>query len=144
MQDHDVQVMFLDGSSNESKRILRQRTLRRGGVIAWNPRTHRDTSTIGHGMNKYLFYDELMVTSKAFFADGLGGAKLEYTLIGCAVRLAYARGIHLHPTSRSVSFEQSERRSWLFWTLYCFEKHLTMRAGRPSVSSTLSLALSNL
>lgn len=79
-------------------------------------------------------FHELIITSQAFFAEGLGGAKLEYMLIGCAVRLAYARGLHLDPASPSVSFEQSERRSWIFWTLYCFEKHLTMRAGRSSVS----------
>jgi hypothetical protein len=81
-----------------------------------------------------------MLTSKAFFAEGLGGAKLEYTLIGCAVRLAYARGLHLQAAPSSASFEQLERRSWIFWTLYCFEKHLTMRAGRPSVRFARFLA----
>ncbi|KAI8939889.1 hypothetical protein NX059_003618 [Plenodomus lindquistii] len=68
----------------------------------------------------------------AFYTEGIGSAKLEYMLIGCAVRLSHARGLHLRPNSSRVTFEASQQRSWLFWTLYCVEKHLTLRSGRPS------------
>jgi len=44
--------------------------------------------------------------------------------------------LHLQPTSTSVSYEQLEKRNWISWTLYYFEKHRAMRAGRPSVSFT--------
>ncbi|KAF2827187.1 hypothetical protein CC86DRAFT_369390 [Ophiobolus disseminans] len=83
-----------------------------------------------HGTPGILAIQALIIM--ALFAEGLGTAKLEYMLVSCAVRLAFARGLNLQPTTTNISFQETQRRSWIFWTIYCFEKQLTLRAGRPS------------
>ena len=52
-----------------------------------------------------------------------------------AARLAQAKGLHRQP-SRSWRLPESEvlQRNWLFWTIYCVEKLIAYRSGRPSVS----------
>ncbi|OAL46312.1 hypothetical protein IQ07DRAFT_546322 [Pyrenochaeta sp. DS3sAY3a] len=68
----------------------------------------------------------------ALFAEGAGGQKLEFMLIGCALRVAQARGLHLRSRNPASTREDDERRRWLFWSVYCLEKHLALRSGRPS------------
>jgi hypothetical protein len=55
-------------------------------------------------------------------------------LCSSTARLAQAKGLHLHPLD---SWDLDENtivyRSWLFWTIYCYEKHIAYRSGRPSV-----------
>ncbi|KAH7007449.1 fungal-specific transcription factor domain-containing protein [Ilyonectria destructans] len=68
----------------------------------------------------------------AIFSDGGGCQKLEYMLVGCALRLAQSKGLHLRSHTSRISKEEDTKRSWLFWSLYCFEKHLSFRSGRPS------------
>ncbi|KAH7385829.1 fungal-specific transcription factor domain-containing protein [Pyrenochaeta sp. MPI-SDFR-AT-0127] len=84
-----------------------------------------------HGTTGVIAIQALL--AMALYAEGAGSAKLEYMLVSCAVRLAHARGLHLRPASSITSLEDLQRRSWIFWTIYCFEKHLTLRAGRPSI-----------
>ncbi|KAH7091354.1 fungal-specific transcription factor domain-containing protein [Paraphoma chrysanthemicola] len=84
-----------------------------------------------HGTPGIVGIQALLVM--AFFCEGAGSAKLEYTLIGCAARLAHARGLHLRPVSSKLTFEERQRRSWIFWSIYMIEKHLTLRSGRPSI-----------
>lgn len=67
--------------------------------------------------------------------EGAGCVKLEYMLIGNALRLAQAKGLHLRPPRNTkLTSEEVQIRSWLFWTIYFYEKHITLRSGRPSVS----------
>lgn len=81
---------------------------------------------------------------QAIFSDGGGCQKLEYMLVGCALRLAQSKGLHLRSHTSRISEEEDTKRSWLFWSLYCFEKHLSFRSGRPSVCWVRFYALSYL
>ncbi|KAH8654753.1 fungal-specific transcription factor domain-containing protein [Ilyonectria robusta] len=68
----------------------------------------------------------------SIFSEGGSCQKLEYMLVGCALRLAQSQALHLCSKTSSISNEEDTKRSWLFWSLYCFEKHLALRSGRPS------------
>ncbi|KAH7145530.1 fungal-specific transcription factor domain-containing protein [Dactylonectria estremocensis] len=68
----------------------------------------------------------------SLFSEGGGCQKLEYMLVGCALRLSQSMGLHLRPNIPRISSEEDTKRIWLFWSLYCFEKHLSLRSGRPS------------
>ncbi|KIX06764.1 uncharacterized protein Z518_04740 [Rhinocladiella mackenziei CBS 650.93] len=69
-----------------------------------------------------------------FFAEGLGSPAVEYPLCTNAVQLAQAKGLHREP-SKSWGLPQSDvlNRSWLWWAIYCLEKQIAFRSGRPSV-----------
>ncbi|OAL53490.1 hypothetical protein IQ07DRAFT_596528 [Pyrenochaeta sp. DS3sAY3a] len=69
----------------------------------------------------------------AIFAEGCGSPKIEYMLIGCTLRLSHAKGLHLRPSSSRLAQADVQKRSWLFWSIYCYEKHLAMRVGGPSL-----------
>ncbi|ORX96467.1 fungal-specific transcription factor domain-domain-containing protein [Clohesyomyces aquaticus] len=69
----------------------------------------------------------------ALFAEGLGSAALEYPLYTNSVHLAQAKGLHRDP-SLSWHLSESEilNRRWLWWAIYCIEKQMAFRSGRPS------------
>lgn len=68
------------------------------------------------------------------FVEGLGSPKLEFMLIGNALRLAHAKGLNTQPPpSWKIPESEAENRRWLFWSIYVIEKHITFRARRPSV-----------
>ena len=73
------------------------------------------------------------LTAMTFYVEGLGSPALEYMLCANAARLAQAKGLHRQP-SRSWRLPESEiiQRNWLFWTIYCVEKLIAYRSGRPS------------
>ena len=73
------------------------------------------------------------LTTMTFYVEGLGSPALEYMLCANAARLAQAKGLHRQP-SRSWRLPESEiiQRNWLFWTIYCIEKLIAYRSGRPS------------
>lgn len=57
-------------------------------------------------------------------------------MLSNAIRLAQAKGLHLGtPVNWNLSSEETASRHWLWWTLYSYDKHLTYRCGRPSVSA---------
>lgn len=59
-----------------------------------------------------------------------------------AARVAQAKGLHRRPADTwNLSKHDVLHFSWLFWAIYCCEKHIAHRCGRPSVS-TLGLNLS--
>lgn len=63
---------------------------------------------------------------------------LEYMLISIALRLAQSKGFHLQPIpSERVLPDEVERRRWIFWSIYSYEKHIAYVSGRPSVSDLL-------
>jgi hypothetical protein len=56
-------------------------------------------------------------------------------LCSSAARLAQSKGMHLQPLdSWELEPDDILNRNWLFWTIYCYEKHIASRSGRPSVS----------
>ena len=53
-----------------------------------------------------------------------------------AARLAQAKGLHRRAAKAWTLAEHDElHHSWLFWAIYCSDKQVSHRAGRPSVSS---------
>lgn len=50
-----------------------------------------------------------------------------------AVRMAQSKGLHLHP-SKTWCLPECEmlQRTWLFWAVYCCDKQIAFRSGRPS------------
>ncbi|KEF53431.1 uncharacterized protein A1O9_10406 [Exophiala aquamarina CBS 119918] len=70
---------------------------------------------------------------QTFYAEGLGSPALEYYLSGLAVRMAQGKGLHRQP-AKSWRLPEAEvlQRNWLWWTIYCLDKQLAFRSGRPS------------
>ncbi|KEF59158.1 uncharacterized protein A1O9_04002 [Exophiala aquamarina CBS 119918] len=68
------------------------------------------------------------------FAEGLASPALSSGLILNAALLAHSLGLHLK-TADFASHADAEalQRCWLFWAVYCCEKHIAQRCGRPSV-----------
>jgi hypothetical protein len=73
------------------------------------------------------------LVAMTFFSEGLGNPALEYMLCANAARLAHAKGLHRRPAKAWNLAESDElHHSWLFWALYCCEKLIAHRSGRPS------------
>lgn len=70
---------------------------------------------------------------QTFYVEGLGGASLEYYLSTLAARMAQGKGLHRQP-AKSWRLPESEilQRNWLWWTIYCLDKQVAFRSGRPS------------
>ncbi|KAF2491273.1 hypothetical protein BU16DRAFT_564980 [Lophium mytilinum] len=69
----------------------------------------------------------------ALFVEGMGVPKLEYMLISNALRLAHSKALHLQPPASSrIPLAEIAYRSWLWWSIYIYEKHIAYRSGRPS------------
>jgi len=75
-----------------------------------------------------------LIKNQSFFAEGLGSPALEYMLCSNAVRLAQSKGLHRQP-SASWKMRKSDilHRNWLWWAIYCCDKQIACRCGRPSV-----------
>lgn len=70
-----------------------------------------------------------------FHVEGAGNPALEYMMCSSAARLAQSKGLHRQPASAwNLSSNEILHRNWLFWAIYCCEKQITYRSGRPSVS----------
>ncbi|OQU95760.1 Fungal specific transcription factor domain-containing protein [Cladophialophora immunda] len=73
------------------------------------------------------------LVAMAFFAEGLGNPALEYMFCASAARVAQAKGLHRRPAKAwNVAAHDELHYSWLFWAIYCCEKHIAHRSGRPS------------
>ncbi|OAG42085.1 hypothetical protein AYO21_03539 [Fonsecaea monophora] len=69
----------------------------------------------------------------AFFSEGLGNPALEYMFCAGAARVAQAKGLHRRPAKAwNLAAHDELHYSWLFWAIYCCEKHIAHRSGRPS------------
>jgi hypothetical protein len=69
------------------------------------------------------------------FAQGLSSPqRLEFTLCSIASRLAQSLGLHCY-TSQEWHITERERqeRSRVFWVIYCLDKTIALRCGRPAV-----------
>ncbi|OAP64280.1 hypothetical protein AYL99_00252 [Fonsecaea erecta] len=72
--------------------------------------------------------------SMAYFSEGIGELALQYTLCTDALRLACSKGFHRQPSpSWKIPPHEVEHRNWTFWSIYCLEKQLCSRSGRPSM-----------
>jgi Fungal specific transcription factor domain/Fungal Zn(2)-Cys(6) binuclear cluster domain len=60
--------------------------------------------------------------------------RLEYTLSSTAVRLAQSIGLHRKsPSEWNLSFEEQRERNRTFWVIYCLDKTVALRCGRPCI-----------
>lgn len=73
------------------------------------------------------------LTAMTFYAEAVANESFEYMMCANAVRLAQAKGLHRQP-SRSLNLPETEitHRNWLFWAIFCLEKQISFRSGRPS------------
>ncbi|KIW95658.1 uncharacterized protein Z519_04243 [Cladophialophora bantiana CBS 173.52] len=99
----------------------------------------------GYFQNSLSVHSELLLTrpslrsvrawlAMGLFADGLASPALSSGLVSNAALLAQSLGLH-RKTVEIGSNRGSEalRQTWLFWGVYCSEKHIAQRCGRPSV-----------
>ena len=70
------------------------------------------------------------------FVEGIACPQLEYTICSSAARLGQAQGLHKNVFS-GVDMDPaaiSEQRR-IFWLVYCLDKNISLRNGRPSVGN---------
>lgn len=81
------------------------------------------------------------LTAMAYYAEGVGNQSFEYTMCANAVCLAHATGLH-RQSSRTLHLSPVEKlhRNWLFWAIYCCEKQVSFRSGRPSFIDDASVS----
>ncbi|KIW24253.1 uncharacterized protein PV07_09981 [Cladophialophora immunda] len=73
------------------------------------------------------------LTLMSFFAENIVTFRVEYILCSTAVRLAQALGLnHEQGQARRSHFSDSDRRIRIWWALYCYDKLISLRDGRPS------------
>ncbi|KAJ6110206.1 hypothetical protein N7486_002441 [Penicillium sp. IBT 16267x] len=73
------------------------------------------------------------LTLLTFYTEGLGNPSLEYMLCATAARLGQAQGLHREPAKAwQLSPSENFHRSCVFWAIYCTEKQISFRSGRPS------------
>ncbi|KAJ4991088.1 hypothetical protein SVAN01_03438 [Stagonosporopsis vannaccii] len=73
------------------------------------------------------------LTVMAVFAQGMSSPqRLEYTLCSTASRLAQGLALNLRPPSEwNMSDSEKCERNRTFWILYCLDKTIALRTGRP-------------
>ncbi|KAH8691680.1 fungal-specific transcription factor domain-containing protein [Talaromyces proteolyticus] len=70
----------------------------------------------------------------AYYSEGMGKISLQYMLCSDAIRLSCAKGLHRQPArSWNISLHEISHRNWMFWSIYCLEKQICSRSGRPSI-----------
>ncbi|EXJ69162.1 uncharacterized protein A1O5_08097 [Cladophialophora psammophila CBS 110553] len=75
------------------------------------------------------------LTLMAYFVDELGSPALEYMLCSNALRLACSKGLHRQAVSSwNLTPQEACQRDWIFWAIYCLEKSIALRSGRPSIT----------
>lgn len=73
------------------------------------------------------------LVAMTFYAESAANEGFEYMMCANAVRLAQAKGLHRQP-SKSLNLPENEilHLNWLFWAIFCLEKQISFRSGRPS------------
>ncbi|KAH6867680.1 fungal-specific transcription factor domain-containing protein [Thelonectria olida] len=86
-----------------------------------------------HGATDLMAVQALAVM--AVFAQGLSSPqRLEYTLSSIASRLAQSLGLNCHPQPGwNLSEGEIEERNRVFWVIYCLDRTIALRCGRPSM-----------
>lgn len=81
---------------------------------------------------RHLF-SSLRIRLQSFFAENVLGSSVEYMLCSNAVRLAQSLGLNHEPESCwNMGLSEISQRSRIWWALYCYDKHISMREGRQS------------
>ncbi|KAK1515053.1 uncharacterized protein CCOS01_13246 [Colletotrichum costaricense] len=90
-------------------------------------------SQIVHGATDLIAVQA--VALMAIFAQGLSSPqRLEFTLSSVALRLAQSIGLNCAPPPEwSLSDVEKRERSRVFWAVYCLDKSIALRCGRPAV-----------
>ncbi|KEF61156.1 uncharacterized protein A1O9_02721 [Exophiala aquamarina CBS 119918] len=74
------------------------------------------------------------LTLMACYVEGMGSPALKHSLCANAVHIAQCKGLYRQPDKAWGNSEnETAKRNWLWWTIYCLEKHLSLCSGRPSV-----------
>ncbi|KIW09874.1 hypothetical protein PV08_11975 [Exophiala spinifera] len=74
------------------------------------------------------------LTLMAYFAEAISCEMLQYILVANAYRLACGQGLHVQPApSWNLTREEKSLRQSVFWAIYCLEKQIACRSGRPSM-----------
>lgn len=78
-----------------------------------------------------------MDQSQALFAEGLASPSLSSGLVSNAALFAQSLGLHRQRADIDAEdHSEALQRTWLFWAVYCTEKHIAQRCGQPSVGGT--------
>ncbi|KAJ5532322.1 fungal-specific transcription factor domain-containing protein [Penicillium frequentans] len=90
-------------------------------------------SRILHGATDLMAIQAVAVMT--IFAQGLSSPqRLEYTLCSIASRLAQSLGLNSHPPSEwNLTENEKRERNRIFWVIYCLDKMISLRCGRPCV-----------
>lgn len=90
-------------------------------------------SRILHGATDLIAIQAVAVMT--IFAQGLSSPqRLEYTLSSIASRLAQSLALNRHPPPEWDLTESEKReRNRVFWVIYCLDKMIGLRCGRPCV-----------
>lgn len=90
-------------------------------------------SRILHGATDLMAIQAIAVMT--IFAQGLSSPqRLEYTLSSIASRLAQGLALNRHPPPEWDLAESEKReRNRVFWVIYCLDKMIALRCGRPCV-----------
>lgn len=69
------------------------------------------------------------------YAQGLSSPqRVEFTLCSITSRLAQSIGLNRHPSPEwNLSEDEKQHRNRVFWVIYCLDKTIALRCGRPSV-----------
>lgn len=69
------------------------------------------------------------------YAQGMASPqRLEYTLCSIAARLSQTLGLHQDPPSEwNLTNEEQCERNRTFWIVYCLDKTIALRCGRPCI-----------
>ncbi|EXJ75923.1 uncharacterized protein A1O5_00431 [Cladophialophora psammophila CBS 110553] len=74
------------------------------------------------------------LTLMAYFAEAVSCRMLQYILVANAYRLACGQGLHVQPApSWNLPEEEKSLRQCIFWAIYCLDKQIACRSGRPSI-----------
>jgi hypothetical protein len=86
-----------------------------------------------HGATDLMAVQALAVMT--IFAQGLSSPqRLEYTLSSIASRLAQSIGLNRHQQPGwNLSEGEIRERNRVFWVIYCLDKTIALRCGRPSM-----------
>ncbi|KAE8421238.1 fungal-specific transcription factor domain-containing protein [Aspergillus pseudocaelatus] len=86
-----------------------------------------------HSATDLLAVQALVVM--AVFAQGMScSQRLEYILCSTAARLAHSLALNRHvPRKWRMSEREQRERHRLFWVIYCLDKSIALRSGRPPV-----------
>ncbi|KAI1629537.1 fungal-specific transcription factor domain-containing protein [Exophiala viscosa] len=74
------------------------------------------------------------LTLMAYFSEAVSCRMLQYMLVANAYRLACGQGLHVQPVpSWNLSEEEKSLRQCVFWAIYCLDKQIACRSGRPGL-----------